>query len=264
MEENELNNKDIITDMENEHQEEEKPIEPASDETIAPVSAVVTGSDGGDKTKIIMITGVAILLIAITAGISYYLLVVKNGGDKMEELIPTPTVAPTQEPATSGESGFKIDERLTYSNEETAITFKYPRDVSLIESPDGEIIISKSGPTQKAGTEFYDGISLTIIPSKTGDKSLKDIVDEKIAKIKSDSSVAYSVGNVEVYSVNSTTGYKFTVTGNGEYDYIYLPLGTDYYAQIVDSTADPENQGYQAEVDDIIDSIDFLPPATSE
>jgi len=164
-----------------------------------------------------------------------------------EILSPTPMVDPTAN-------------WLTYTKENICYTFKYPKEVTLKERKEENIIhLSLWGPTQKKDTEFYDGLSLTFsLPLEIGNLSLNDYVDGKIEEVEK-GGVAEITKSKKAVLVNEINGYTFTVQGLGTFQNIFLQsLDKTCTVEITNATIDPTNQGYQETVDKILSTFKFV------
>lgn len=167
-------------------------------------------------------------------------------------LIPSPTysIVPSLIPTVNITANW-----LTYSNENVAFTFKYPKEISLKE--EDVIHLSLWGPTQKKDTEFYDGISLTFsFPFKIENTSLKDYVDSKIEESKQISEI---IKPREEITINEINGYTYTEQGLGIFQSIYLQSpGIVWTVEIINGTNDPTGQGFKQTVDKILSTFKFI------
>jgi hypothetical protein len=212
-----------------------------------------------------LMIGLAILLITSLAVVGFfayqnYLLKNKDGIEK--ELITPPSTATqapspdTPETPLSTPAPDIYDGWSTYSG--SCYSFKYPGEVTLTERKEENLIhLSLWGPTQKKETGFYDGISLTFsLPLDLGNLSLSDHVDSRVAENKLFSEVISPKQDVVINKIN---GYTYTTEGMGTFQSIFLQSDNKACAvEIVDSTKDPSNQGFQQTVNEILASFQFV------
>jgi hypothetical protein len=158
--------------------------------------------------------------------------------------ISTPT--PTQEVSTEGWS--------TFSKEGVGFTFIYPPDLEYREYEDGSYSVSKWGPTQEEGTEFYDGISLSFKTGDTGGATLEEWANSKYTELME----VFETTEPQTTTLAGTSGYKMHVKGIVEADYYYLPLGTSSYLEIIDASKDPTSAGFYATVQAILASLSLI------
>jgi hypothetical protein len=207
-------------------------------------------SGNGGMKKILLFVG--ILLVILTVGLGGYYL-----GSSMSSKSPNPQPSPTQSPeATSS----PILDWMTYESE-SGWSIKYPKEVTLQEGNVTSFIML--GPTQKEGTEFYDGISLTISLDTLGTNTLKELVDIKAKKIEDDPVSEIVDGPVPI-TIANLSGYRLTTKGFGTFEYYYLPVEETGYLEIIDATKDPTGQGYGKTVEAMLDSLVIQDKKASE
>lgn len=201
-------------------------------------------SSGGGMRTVMWIALVIFLLALVGAG-GYYL------GMRGTSQSPTPTPVsqtPSPSPTVSPVSGWETLEN------ETGWSIRYPEEVEVSEN--GATSFIQFGPTQEEGTEFYDGISVTIRTGALGGMTLGDFVDEQIIDIENDPISEVSNGPSEVV-VAGLEGYRFTTTGLGTFEYYYLPMGETSYLEVIDATQDPTGQGFENTVQMMLDTIEI-------
>ena len=119
------------------------------------------------------------------------------------------------------------------------------------------ITLKYVGPTQREGTESYDGIFLKLDYDLLGENTLNEIVDSKIEESRAQS-VSDIVEEKAPYSLNNHSGYDYTTKGLGIYHYIYLQSQGQSYIQILDSTETPSGQNYPEIVGLILSTFQFI------
>lgn len=208
----------------------------------AQVKPSKTGGSGGKKgAKSILWISLVILLLSLVGAAGYYL-----GTSKAPT--PTPTTQPTP---TASPEGTTTAEWEIYESD-TGWSMRYPEDVEVTENR--AVSFMMFGPTQKEGTEFYDGISLTVRSGALGGLTLKEYVEDKVAEIENDA-VSQVVSGPTPVTLSTYSGYRLTTTGLGTFDYYYLPLGETGYLEIIDATIDPEKAGFEETVKMMLNSI---------
>ncbi len=202
---------------------------------------------------------IVILLVIIAGGYFIY--------DKsIRPNLPVSVV--TNSPTISPESGPVVDEAqvealkkggLSYSDKKGIFTFLYPLGYTIDEMNGGEYIrIFKKGDTQTGQTEMYDGAIVTFQPLQfTG--SLESYVDSQIELATKDQMGELLTGKKAVI-VNGYPGFTYTIRTLGASTYYVLrkDAKSQYGVSISYLVADPQNVGFQKEVDGVISSIEFL------
>jgi hypothetical protein len=172
------------------------------------------------------------------------------------EVTSMPSPAPTEIPSPTPTVD-PMAEWLNYSEENICYSFKYPKEITLKERKEEEIIyLSLWGPTQKKDTELYDGLSLSFsFPLKIGNTPLKDYVDSKIEESKQFGEI---LKPREETIINGISGYTYTSEGLGIFQNIYLQSpDKTCVVEITNATQDPTNQGYQETVNQILSTFEF-------
>lgn len=154
--------------------------------------------------------------------------------------------SPTEEAAATPTANL-----LTYSHPNPKYAFNYSSDLEFQSMADGSVVLTKWGPTQKQGTEFYDGISLNFKAGQLNGQTLKDFVDQKAAELGG----VFETSSVTEATLGSFPGYQFHVKGYVEGDYYYLDLGTNSYLEVINATKDPTSAGFAATVMQVLGSL---------
>ncbi|MDP2874087.1 MAG: hypothetical protein Q8N84_02235 [bacterium] len=177
---------------------------------------------------------------------------------KKQQSTPPQTVSPKAKETTSQKATAETAGWKTYTGE--AYTFKYPGDFTLTDSGDA-VGLTFLGPTQKAQTELYDGVALSFSRSRSlSGKDLQSLattlLDQELA-----TGVSELVKGLEEVTVNGIKGYKYTLSGLGTFESIFLEsdLKGGIFVQITNFVnADPTNQGFQKTVGKILSTFRFL------
>jgi hypothetical protein len=220
---------------------------PVSQPPMPQPSQPPTTPPSSGKSKIVLWVGIALLVFAsLTVG-AYFL-----GSESKPSPTPSPSPLPTVSP-TAAPTSNPILNWETYSDTEGNFSFKYPSEISLREEVDGSVVLSLWGPSQKEGTEFYDGIYLSFKMEDSTGLSLANFVDQRINEIKVDTE---NVSAKEAVSLGELSGYKFEATGYGQFTYFYLQLADDSFLEIIDGTIDPTSVGFEETVQQILSSLE--------
>lgn len=143
----------------------------------------------------------------------------------------------------------------TFNSETYGISLRHPKDFTVEETQEGVRIV-KLGQTQSLGTELYDGISVLIRTGTLDNQTLEEFVDTNIQETK-DQPINATVSSKEKVRLLELDGFTYHVSSLGEATYTLLPIGTGRYLEIINSTVDPSDMGYQKTVDIIISSLEF-------
>jgi hypothetical protein len=139
-----------------------------------------------------------------------------------------------------------------YENKDKGFSVKHPNDLKPEMLPDGDIAITKFGPTQKGETEFYDGINIAFRTEPMEGKTLLEAIEpnKKIAEELSGNKIV-----TKEITLNQVKGLEYKYEG---YDYIYLPRKNGWFLEITDMSKDPGKIGYENIVQNILSSIKIL------
>lgn len=113
-----------------------------------------------------------------------------------------------------------------------------------------------AGKTQQMNTEFYDGISVRFSLNSLDGRSLRSIVEEDKKEIDD---VVETISEISETTIGDMEGYSYTVEGLGMYRKIYLAADTQRYFEITDFTTDPQNEGYDEVVRNMLNTLEIQP-----
>lgn len=201
------------------------------------------GEAGNKGARAVMWVAVILLLLSVVGAAGYFF----GMRSAPPVATPTPTTTPTPTPTQIPTSGWE-----TYTDD-AGWSIKYPKGLEVTEN--AVVTFLMFGPTQKEGTEFYDGISLTIRSGALGGETLRAFVDDKAQEIGDDPLSEVTAGPTQT-TVANLSGYRLTATGLGTFEYYYLPLGASGYLEIVDATQDPTGEGFAGMVEAMLTSIE--------
>lgn len=197
--------------------------------------------------------GIAILLIL--AGVSLFFFSSQNK-NKSSSPSPTsqdgaPTTSISQVDLGSGGSSY-LDENGAYS-------ILYPSDYTLDTQDAVHIRIYKRGEEERPQSEMSDGVLMVFESVNLSGKSLESLVDTRIKESTADG-VTKVAGSKKAVTQNSYSGFYYTLTGPGSSQNLILQKDTSSTNAVVVtySISDPEQKGYQAEVDAVLSSITLL------
>lgn len=217
------------------------------------VTGMPSSAGATPNKKLIIWVIVGILIIALIGGGAYLLASGKLGGTGQAPT-PTPQLQPVATSTPTPAEGAGMEDWNTFSKEGVGFTFMYPPDLEYREYEDGTYSVSKWGPTQKEGSEFYDGISLSFKVGELGGMTMADWVDKKYGELKE----VFEVTAPEEVELAGVPAHKMHVKGIIEADYYYLPLGEASYLEIINATKDPTSAGFADTVQKVLSSLKLL------
>ncbi len=136
----------------------------------------------------------------------------------------------------------------------------YPSDLIVNEEPGSVLIISKWGPTQKEGTELFDGFSLSFQPREISNTPLLNYVQAKIEEIRQVGESKIITGPDPV-NINNYSGYSYISEGLGRYKIIILESSDKKLFMVISViVADPGKFGFQSMADEILATFRFVNP----
>jgi len=143
----------------------------------------------------------------------------------------------------------------TKSINEDLFSVSYP-DTYKVNNYDGVVSLSKWGPTQKADTEMYDGVSISFKEVQLNGKTLNQLTQSLVKEVE-DMGVAEVITPLHQTKVNGYTAMSYKIRGLGEFT-TYLIQKDTQSQSVLDielMVADPGKVGFQAEVEKILDSL---------
>jgi hypothetical protein len=144
----------------------------------------------------------------------------------------------------------------TYVNKKFGIQIRYPKEIKLIEDPDGSFGFSLWGPSQTEGVELYDGIAVGFTAQELGDMTLQEYAKSQVRQMKANN--LNILLPLKETRIGDQDCFMVRVRGLGEFRYIYLVnKQSNTVIQIEDGTRDPTNKGFQEIVDTILSTLAF-------
>ena len=172
--------------------------------------------------------------------------------------IPTPSPNPTLSPPSSSPSLLPtVDPSADWkTHSSSTYEIKYPTDFTFHLAEASTAILQKWGPTQKEGTELYDGISLSFEPREIS-TTLANFTSSLIKGIE-DPGMAEITEGPKSISLNNYQGLTFTEEGLGTFQHIILEKGSgSAFIHITFSISDPGNQGFEQIKNQILSTFKF-------
>lgn len=198
----------------------------------------------------------AVLLIALGAT-SYILSTV------IKKDIPEVTNTTSSSPLPTS---FTVDTKdlqqggASFADPNGIFTILYPIDYKIDQQNNGkQTRIYKMGPTQQGQTEMYDGVILVFEGVSLSGMKLDKWIDESIKNATADGTTEI-IEDKKPTQYNKYPGFTYKLRGLGEFQYIVMQKDTqsDHAVVITVLIADPQNIGFQKEVDQIINTLQIL------
>lgn len=148
----------------------------------------------------------------------------------------------------------------SYGDPQGVYQFLYPSEYKIDEQNNGkQIRIYKIGATQKGQTEMYDGAIIVFEKVTLDGKSLSDWVDNNLDSIQKDGSFEITEPKKSI-TLNNYPGFSYSVRGLGEAKYIIIQKNTEsnYAVLLSISVSDPQNVGFQKEVDKTLSTLEIF------
>ncbi|MBI3984998.1 MAG: hypothetical protein HY344_03610 [Candidatus Levybacteria bacterium] len=226
---------------------EEKSLPLPEKDLPLPEKEITSGNNSLLESKWVKIGLVVFLLVIVGAGA--FVFGRNNLSQNQEPVVPSPTQTIVQESPTPTPDTSETKDWKTYLNSQSQWEMKYPVDLTAEKreasqiGPTGigdTVVFYKLGKSQSTGTEFYDGISITVgVSKKSEDITLEAFADEQT---KPNPEVGSTRTPVKKISINGLTGVETYITsfGNSRTVYLEYPGKKDrtYYISIVSEGPD--------------------------
>lgn len=166
---------------------------------------------------------------------------------------PTKTIQPTANVQTIQSGG------SSFTDSQNVFSILYPADYKLDTTDPIHPRIYKTGATQKGQTEMYDGVVVVFETIQLNGKPLSTWVDEQIKTLAADG-VSQLVSPKQALTVKTYPGFTYELRGLGDAKTYVLQKNTSskYAVVITAMVADPEQVGYQKDVDTILSTLQIL------
>lgn len=207
------------------------------------------------KRTYLLIVGLVIVAILIGAVV----LSMKKPTQEDVASIPTPTLSTETEETPSAVLSTLQAGGSSYSDPAGLYSFLYPNEYVLDTSDPLHLRIYKRGATQTGQTEMFDGVIMVYETINLSGKTLSEWIDGRIQESTSDGTTQIT-SEKKVMTVNGYSGFTYTARGLGEAVNIYVQKDatSPYALGMTTSVSDPENKGYQNEVDATLSTLQIL------
>ena len=236
-----------------------QPTPPSQPVVKEPVHEVPGESVGKQRKTIIYPVVILLILISVIAGyLGYQNYQLKQQFKDQAIQTPQPTEMPQETPAPT-ESPTETANPTANWKTHTASTYqvKYPNDITFKEQG-AAINLSMWGPTQKEGTELFDGFSITFESKEISNTTLETLIQARIDEINNQD-LSEVVSGPDPITINNYKGLTYTEEGLGIFEHIILESGKEngMYMFISKLVSDPGNLGFSETVDQILSTFGF-------
>ena len=197
---------------------------------------------------------ITIILVGFGFAVFFFMTLRENIKNPPSSTTQTTSI-PTQTIVDQNQSSNSTGE-LTYKSPSLGFTLNYPIDMRFQEHSDNSVTFYTQSPTQGAEDEMFNGIILNVKKAVHDSASLREFAASERDRI-SQEAITTSATNLVEKSYGSKDGYEFTASTLGDFRYFYLDKGNKEYILITMLVADPQNQGYEEKVKQMISSLDF-------
>lgn len=197
---------------------------------------------------------IGLILVAIlTIGGGYLYFSRSQDSANNPNILSQDNTDPTPSSVPLGASG------NSFMDPKGVFTILYPADYEIDTSDPEHPRIFKRGETQRPQTELYDGALIVFESVDLGNQTLSSWIDARI-KDATDNGMQELTKPKTPTNFNNYPGYSYTLRGLGETTHTIIQKDTNSKNAVIISTlvADPENKGYQEEVNGTLNSITLL------
>jgi hypothetical protein len=147
----------------------------------------------------------------------------------------------------------------TFNDDRYNFTFDYPSDAEAAVDLAIGVRVLKIGKTQPLGTEMVDGYIVTINNSKYSG-NFRDFVEAQRQNDITSNPAGEGTDSVSPITEGSLIrkdlkAYTYVVKGLGEFEMSYVALNNTDYLKITKLVSDPDNNGYQKEIESILNTL---------
>lgn len=171
-------------------------------------------------------------------------------------MTPTPQSSPVAEtPASVAPSPISNN----YTDSQNLYSFSYPEGYTLDTQDIAHPRLFKRGQTQRSQSEISDGVLIVFEVIDLQGKSLAEVADARIAGMNTDST-SEVVPSPKATTLNNYPGLTYETQGFGSSKNVMIQKSpTSTQAVLITYMAsDPQQVGYQAEVDQILKTVTLL------
>ncbi|MEO8582063.1 MAG: hypothetical protein ABI425_05835 [Patescibacteria group bacterium] len=148
----------------------------------------------------------------------------------------------------------------SYLDSKGVFTFLYPNDYKLDLQNNGQYVrVSKVGKSQQGQTEMTDGVIMVFESIDLKGQTLDAWTTSSIEAAIADGAGQIIEPKIEVV-INGYPGFIYTIRSFGESKYVVLQkdANSTNAVSVAMAVFDPQDQNYQAQVDQIISTIQLL------
>lgn len=203
-----------------------------------------------------------VIIFALITAAGYFLVAPKIPGLSMSPS-PAASALPNSHALASPPSELAASLRLggnSFADPKGVFVFLYPNDYVQDSQNNGQYIrVYKIGKTQQGQTEMYDGVNINFESVNLNGQTLEKWVDEHIKSMTMDQSIEVTAPKKPV-TLNDYSGFSYKIRGLGESSYLALQKtpNSSYAVSIIYMVSDPQEVGYQKEVDAILSTVELL------
>ncbi len=156
-------------------------------------------------------------------------------------------------------NSYQETKKIAISRDELDFTLTYPDNISVEKIANG-IKITKWGPNQKENAGLSDGIWLEITTGSLHNLTLEEYVKETISYYEASQGETSIWEDLKESTLNSYQTYEYSTGGLGitKHTYFLHPNKSDTYIEISSIVKDPNEQGFDATVAQILSSLEFV------
>lgn len=202
-----------------------------------------------------IIVGILVIFLLVGIGYSFVNRPLQPPSEPIVTITPSPTHTANPQVVDDLRAGGS-----SYSDADGVFVILYPNDYSMDTQNNGQQVrFFKRGETQKGQTEIYDGVMVVVEKVSLNGTDLISWVDSRIKESTADGTTEIIKGK-EATTLNNYRGFTYTVRSLGEHQYYVVQKdeNSPYAVVITTLVADPQNVGYQKEVDAIFSTLALL------
>jgi hypothetical protein len=201
---------------------------------------------------------ILIFIVIFVLGINYFFSKTKNSHRKIP-IAPSPSTTEDSKPLPSfDKSDLKVG-GSSFSDPQGVFVLLYPADYILDTKDKQHVRIYKTGATQKGQTEMYDGVIIVFEKIDLHGKTLQNWVEASLRQTIADGSSEIIQPQKNIV-LNKYPGFTYTIRSLGQATYYALQkdLQSNYAVLVTTSVNDPQQIGFQTEVDKTLSTLEIL------
>lgn len=196
-----------------------------------------------------------VVLVIVVIGVASIFLL-----SNQKKETPSSSITTSQNPSPTNTSSIDLGAGGSSYLDETGIySFLYPNDYVLDTQDPKHIRIYKRGETQRPQSEMSDGALMVFETIDLSGLSLEKWVDKHIKESTADGTSEIVEAKKSI-TQNSYPGFKYSLRGLGIAQYLVLQKNpsSNNAVVITYSVSDPEQKGYQKDVNAVLASLQLL------